>query len=437
MYISRLALDHYRSWNHCVLDLTPGINILQGANGLGKTNIVEAIEVLSTGLSHRTSSSVPLVQRGEHAATIRANIESVTDPEPADDGVNTSADAVDISDMKPVRQTQTTTLEATIAARGANRARINGGQSRYLREILGTLPTVSFTPEDQQLVAGDPAVRRSFINQVASLLIPGYANRLQSFTHVAKQRAALLKQLGQWQRAGSPIDAALSGLEIWTGQFIEAGVALSRDRQRIIAELNKSFGPLYARLAGVAGDLPSNAEIQDTAQNGGEQAAVEYVPSFDEILGTQAPEPLISQHFQRIYPGEVSRGVNLIGPQRDDLLVTLNGMPAREFASNGEMWTLALALKMAQYRALCEYFDTRPVVILDDVFAQLDESRRTKILHFAAAQDQVLITAAAESDIPILPANESAESGEIPVNRIAVADLKRRDEADAERAGEQ
>lgn len=100
-------------------------------------------------------------------------------------------------------------------------------------------------------------MRRSFINQVASLLIPGYANRLQSFTHVAKQRAALLKQLGQWQRAGSPIDAALSGLEIWTGQFIEAGVALSRDRQRIIAELNKSFGPLYARLAGVAGDLPS------------------------------------------------------------------------------------------------------------------------------------------------------------------------------------
>ena len=190
-------------------------------------------------------------------------------------------------------------------------------------------------------------------------------------------------------------------------------------------------------MAGVAGDLPSNAKIQNAAQDGGEQAAVEYVPSFDEILGTQAPEPLISQHFQRIYPGEVSRGVNLIGPQRDDLLVTLNGMPAREFASNGEMWTLALALKMAQYQALCEYFDTRPVVILDDVFAQLDESRRTEILRFAAAQDQVLITAAAESDIPILPANESAESGEIPVNRIAVADLKRRDEADAERAGEQ
>ena len=237
-----------------MLDLTPGINILQGANGLGKTNIVEAIEVLSTGLSHRTSSSVPLVQRGEHAATIRANIESVTDPEPADDGVNASADAVDISDMKPVRQTQTTTLEATIAARGANRARINGGQSRYLREILGTLPTVSFTPEDQQLVAGDPAVRRSFINQVASLLIPGYANRLQSFTHVAKQRAALLKQLGQWQRAGSPIDAALSGLEIWTGQFIEAGAqprqaAHHRGTEQVVRPAVCQIGRCGGRLA--------------------------------------------------------------------------------------------------------------------------------------------------------------------------------------------
>jgi DNA replication and repair protein RecF len=263
LYISRLALDHYRSWNHCVLDLTPGINILQGANGLGKTNIVEAIEVLSTGLSHRTSSSVPLVQRSEHAATIRANIESVTDPEPAGDGVNTSADAVDISDMKPVRQTQTTTLEATIAARGANRARINGGQSRYLREILGTLPTVSFTPEDQQLVAGDPAVRRSFINQVASLLIPGYANRLQSFTHVAKQRAALLKQLGQWQRAGSPIDAALSGLEIWTGQFIEAAqprqAAHHRGTEQVVRPAVCQIGRCSGRLAVQCGNSECRA----------------------------------------------------------------------------------------------------------------------------------------------------------------------------------
>ena len=133
MYISRLALDHYRSWEHCVLDFKPGINILQGANGLGKTNIVEAIEVLSTGSSHRASSSLPLIEKGCTSATIRANVE---------DG-----------------ETQHT-YEATIVARGANRARIDGGKSQYMRDLIGRTPSVSFTPEDQRLVAGDPATRR-------------------------------------------------------------------------------------------------------------------------------------------------------------------------------------------------------------------------------------------------------------------------------------
>lgn len=145
MYISRLALDHYRSWEHCVLDFEPGINILQGANGLGKTNIVEAVEVLSTGSSHRTSSSLPLIEKGCASATIRANVE--------DD------------------ETQHT-YEATIVARGANRARIDGGKSQYMRDLIGRTPSVSFTPEDQRLVAGDPATRRNFINQAASLLLP-------------------------------------------------------------------------------------------------------------------------------------------------------------------------------------------------------------------------------------------------------------------------
>ena len=169
MYISRLALDHYRSWEHCVLDFEPGINILQGANGLGKTNIVEAVEVLSTGSSHRTSSSLPLIEKGCTSATIRANVE--------DD------------------ETQHT-YEATIVARGANRARIDGGKSQYMRDLIGRTPSVSFTPEDQRLVAGDPATRRNFINQAASLLLPYYAQLLHQFTLVAKQRTALLKQLG-------------------------------------------------------------------------------------------------------------------------------------------------------------------------------------------------------------------------------------------------
>ena len=277
MHISRLALDHYRSWDHCVLDFEPGINILQGSNGLGKTNIVEAVEVLSTGSSHRTSSSLPLVEKGHPSATVRANVE-------------------DAGEQR--------TYEITIAARGANRARVDGGKSQYMRDIVGLVPSVSFTPEDQRLVSGDPATRRNFLNQAASLLLPRYAQSLQQFTHVAKQRAALLKQLSD----GSGIDpeygrqAVLSGLEVWTGQFIALGVQLTKDRNDVIGLLREPFTRIYASLAGEE-----------------EQADLVYEPSFDEVLLFDEPAAEISRHFQRIYPGEVARGQNLIGPQRDDL----------------------------------------------------------------------------------------------------------------------
>ena len=358
MHISRLALDHYRSWEHCVIDFEPGINILQGSNGLGKTNIVEAVEVLSTGSSHRTSSSLPLIEKGYPSATIRANVEGA-------DGQRS--------------------YEITIAARGANRARVDGGKSQYMRDIIGAVPSVSFTPEDQRLVSGDPATRRNFLNQAASLLLHRYMQSLQQFAHIAKQRAALLKQLSD----GSGIDseygrqAVLSGLEVWTGQFIEIGMQVTRDRNEVIGRLRDPFSRIYKALAGAS-----------------EAADLLYEPSFDEVMLYDEPAAEISRHFQRIYPGEVARGQNLIGPQRDDLTLLLNDMPAREFASNGEMWTMALALKMALYEVVSAQWDTKPIVILDDVFAQLDESRRGQILDFAKRQDQVLITVAAASDIP-------------------------------------
>ncbi|MEF2736982.1 MAG: DNA replication and repair protein RecF [Bifidobacterium choerinum] len=358
MFISRLALDHFRSWDHCLLDFTPGVTILQGANGLGKTNIVEAIEFLSTGASHRTSSSAPLVERGFDMAAIRAN---VTDEDAA----------------------RTTTYEVTIRVKGANRARVNGGPSLYLRDIVGDIPLVAFTPDDQRLVSADPAARRQFLNQTASLLVRGYADTLQRFTHVAKQRATLLKQLGAADDFDASRDAALSGLEIWTGQYIDLGLQLTRNRMAVVDRLRAPFHELVHELAGAGND-----------------AELDYEPSFDEILqGEDAPR-LISEHFQRLYAGEVARGRNLIGPQRDDMPIGLNGFPAREFASNGEMWTLGLALKMAVCRLLEERFGTQPIVILDDVFAQLDETRRAQILRFAAAQRQVFITVAAASDIP-------------------------------------
>ena len=385
VYISRLALDHYRSWESLVVDLASGVNVLHGENGLGKTNIVEAIEVLSTGSSHRTSSSLPLVERGESKATIRANV---------------------------VERDTATTYEATITTRGANRARVNSGASRYLRDIVGLVPSVSFTPDDQRLVSGEPAARRTFLDQAGALLVPRYADMVQQLTRIGRQRAALLKQLGQ--REGS-FDAALSGLEIWTGQFIEAGVALTRVRARVIDHLAGPFAAIYARLASGKG-----------------AASLAYAPSFEEVTEADAadPRPAISAHFQRLYAGEVARGINLIGPQRDDLAVTLDGVPAREFASNGEMWTMALALKMALFEAVAADRGVKPIVILDDVFAQLDESRRAQILDFAGSQDQVLITAAAAGDIPGGLGGDANDAGRIAPNIIDVASLMRQSEKD-------
>jgi DNA replication and repair protein RecF len=461
VYISRLALDHFRSWDHCILDFSRGVNILQGYNGLGKTNIVEAVEVLSTGSSHRVSSSLPLVEYGESKATIRANVMGEGNDETTTSGT---------ADLEP------TTFEATISIHGANRARINGGSSLYMRDIVGRIPSISFTPEDQSLVSGDPSARRGFLDQAGALLIHGYMQRLQTYSKIAKQRAALLKQLGESQ---GNRNAALSGLEIWTGQFIENGLALTRDRIEIVKRLEEPFSRIYASLAG-----PS---AHGRAQN----ASMEYQPSFTEILSacrdTFAKEPadgnevttnlgnkdisqnnsdsedksdttvdgnaaeyddvrnthrviasgndvgnedistaglrevkgLISQHFQRIYPGEVARGRNLIGPHRDDVMLRLGDMPAKEFASNGEMWTLALALKMALFEVVTKNVGITPIVILDDVFAQLDETRRHQILDFAQHQQQVLITVAAASDIP-----DIAAGGAHQANVIDLAELK-------------
>lgn len=365
MRVTRLALDHYRSWAHCIVDFADGVNILVGANGLGKTNIVEALEVLSTGSSHRTSSSLPLIQRDCHTATIRANVTS-------DDGE------------------QTTTYEVSIRDRGANRARINGGNSLYMREVVGQVPCVTFAPEDQRLVMGEPAYRRGFLDQTAALLVPGYVALMQQFTHIAKQRATLLKQLSQHEH-GMPVDAMMSGLEVWTGQFVQVGMELTRCRLDVIRRLDKPFQTCYRDLAG------------DT-----QCAGLQYEPSFEEVVQREDPALEISAHFQRLYVGEVSSGRNLIGPHRDDIRVLLRDMDAREFASNGETWTLALALKMAVFELIHRERGVMPMMILDDVFSQLDDNRRQQILHMALNQGQVLITAASAHDIPDIDVADSA-----------------------------
>lgn len=417
VYISRLALDYFRSWDHCVLDLDSHVNVLFGHNGLGKTNIAEAVEFLSTGSSHRAGSSQPLIQHGQKSAVIRANVESgrdVFDPGISSPGKKTGT--------KPDQYT------VTIPAKGANRARINNGPALYLRDIVGDVKTVSFTPEDQWLISLDPARRRSFLDSAGSQIIRDYFRVSQKYAHISKQRSALLKNIanrrdrdsGTYSPAGDgryggydshSIAQDYSGLEVWTGQLISTGIELTRLRAGICDQLEGPFSRIYSHIAGDS-----------------QKATLEYFPSFTEVYDfPDDPFSAISGHFQRLFEGEAAQARNLIGPHRDDIGFFLNSMPAREYASNGELWTLALALKMALFEILSEKMaaghderhddndagnapDTpgsnchgtrnKPILILDDVFSQLDTYRRTKIVDFAAGQGQVLITAASRSDIP-------------------------------------
>lgn len=402
MHVTRLVLDHYRSWKHCLVDFEPGVNVLYGRNGLGKTNIVEAVEVLATGGSHRTSATVPLVERGEKIATIRANVVDGIN----DDG-NSSLDTAN-----------TTTYAVTLPVRGGNKARVNGGASQPLRSVVGQVRAVVFAPDDQLLVSMDPARRRAFLDSAGAQLIPGYYELAQEFARIAKQRAKLLRQIGQERSLGHGVGPLLDALEAWTGSFIDRGLRLTQARSKVCALLEKPFASIYADLSG------------------GGTASMLYAPGFAEAEAVcEAPvarqdwqsEPqvgvpvleAISGHFQRIFDGEVAQSRNLIGPHRDDVMFMLDGAPAKEYASNGEMWMIALALKMALFTVL-EGGPAQdgsptgaPVLILDDVFSQLDAARRLQIVEFASRQEQTLITVAAPGDVP-----EGIEAHMIDVHKI-------------------
>lgn len=353
MYISRLALDHFRSWEQCLLDLAPGITIFYGENGIGKTNIVEAAEFLSTGMSHRASSAKPLIQAGRSSAHIRANVE--------------------------FREEQQTQYAVTLSSRGGHRARVNGGASGFLRDVLGQVPSVTFAPEDQRLVSAEPALRRQFLDTAAIVLFPQYYDLLQRYTHIAKQRAALLKNVATLRtQPDADLSQVFVGLEIWTAQLVQTGLEMTQMRSQVCERLAEPFCQIYEHVAGP-------------------QQIVElrYSPSYAE-----GEYEAVIAHYQRLFEGEVAQARNLIGPHRDDVEFILNGMPAKDYASNGEMWSIALALKMALFEVMKEAKETIPILILDDVFAQLDNARRSQILDFASQNDQVLITVAAKDDVP-------------------------------------
>jgi DNA replication and repair protein RecF len=356
MHLRRLAVVDFRSWEQADLELGPGVTVLVGPNGVGKTNLVEAACYLATLSSHRVASDAPLIRRGADRAVVRAQV--------VHDGRELGVE-LEINDGRP------------------NRARVNRAPVTRPRDVLGILRVVLFAPEDLALVRGDPAERRRFLDDLLVSRLPRYASVRADYDRVLRQRSALLKSA----RAGGD----LRTLDVWDGHLATHGAALLAGR----LELVTAIAPLAAEAFGEV--APTSAPVSlayRSALDPEPGPAVTGLPADRAELAE-----LLLAALGRMRRQEVERGVCLVGPHRDDLELRLGDGPAKGYASHGESWALALALRLASYRLL-HADDVEPVLVLDDVFAELDSRRRRALADVARRAEQVLITAAVAEDVP-------------------------------------
>lgn len=357
MYVRHLSLVDFRSWPAAEWPLAPGANVLIGRNGSGKTNLVEALGYLAALSSHRVASDAPLIRRGAERAIARAAV---------------------------VSEGRELLLEVEITAGRANRARINRAPVTRARDIVGVLRTVLFAPEDLALVRGDPAERRRFLDEVLIMRAPRLAGVRSDYDRVLKQRGALLKSAGpRRSRAG----ADLSTLDVWDEHLATAGAALLLARLDLVTQLNPHVVAAYADLA------PASEAVELIYRSSLGEALPGRRRTQDDLHKALLTEMI------RVRPQELERGVCLVGPHRDDLELRLGAGPAKGYASHGESWSLALALRLGGF-SLLRSDGVDPVLVLDDVFAELDTSRRDRLTELVADADQVLITAAVPDDVP-------------------------------------
>lgn len=387
MYISHVSLTDFRSYAQFDLELAPGTNILVGPNGTGKTNIAEAIGYLATLSSHRVPNDGPLLRFGTERAMVRARVH---------------------------RGRQTTALEVEITPGKANRARINRANPVRSREILGIVKTVLFAPEDLSLVKGDPSHRRRFLDDLLVSLRPAQGANRGDYDRVLKQRNALLKSA---RKAGKLSDTHEATLQVWDHHLAQAGARLLRGRLEVLGLLAPYLGAAYASLTD--GSKPATAFyrstiVEDIGDDGASLSMTPGSPMMAPGSGAIASATLLKAGLPELEEmflaaiathrkKEVERGMTLVGPHRDELVLSLGPAPAKGYASHGETWSLALALRLASYKVFGED-DPRegagPILILDDVFAELDVSRRAKLAAIVAGADQVIVTAAVAADVP-------------------------------------
>ncbi len=366
MHVAHLSLHDFRSYPSLEVPLDAGVTSFVGRNGQGKTNLVEAIDYLSRLSSHRVATDAPLVRVGCEQAVVRASV---------------------------VKEGRTAVLEVEINPGRANRARVNRAMLPRTRDLVGLVRTVVFSPEDLALVKGDPSERRRFLDDLLVLRTPRLAGLRADYDRVLKQRNSLLKTMLAARRARRDDDYAGSTLAVWDEQLVQHGSELLAARVALVEDLRPYVGKAYEAVARGASREDAELEYRATVPVGG----AELSAAFAETLVERRPD-------------EVDRGLSLVGPHRDDLLLTLapvrssgqsaaDKLPVKGYASHGESWSFALALRLAAYDLLRADGDD-PILVLDDVFAELDAERRAQLADLVAGAEQVLVTAAVPADVP-------------------------------------
>jgi DNA replication and repair protein RecF len=359
VHLTRLGLTDFRSYAELTIGLAPGVTTFCGLNGEGKTNLVEAIGYLATLGSHRVATDAPLIRRDAGSAADRAIVRAVV-------GSSRGEALVEI-EINPGK---------------ANRVRVNRAPLPRPREILGILRTVLFAPEDLALVKGDPGERRRFLDELLVATAPRYSAVRADYERVVKQRTALLKSAGAKGHLRGPAREAMAAtLDTWDAQLAKAGAPLLAGRLKLTEALRPHVVAAYDAVSGGTKEPP----------------VISYRSSVP-AESTDELEESILKAAAAARSNELDRGVCLVGPHRDELELAIGGLPARGYASHGESWSLALALRLASFALLRE--DEDPVLILDDVFAELDTGRRERLAALVAGADQVLITAAVAEDVP-------------------------------------
>ncbi|MEV6599026.1 DNA replication/repair protein RecF [Actinoplanes sp. NPDC051346] len=357
MYVRRVELTDFRSYERVAVDFDPGVAVLVGQNGMGKTNLVEALGYVATLDSHRVATDAPLVRAGAAAAVIRCAI---------------------------VHEGRELLVELEIVPGKANRARLNRSPVRRSREVLGALRMVLFAPEDLELVRGDPGERRRYLDELLVARQPRYAGVRADYDRVVKQRNALLRTAYLTRKVGGTRGQDLSTLAVWDQHLAQHGAELLAGRLDLVAALGPHLTKAY-----------------DAVAAGRTSATIAYASRLGDGLTPDRPalEAALLASLADRRQAETERGVTLVGPHRDDLTLTLGDLPAKGYASHGESWSFALALRLAAYDLL-RTDGVEPVLILDDVFAELDAGRRERLAALVSDATQLLVTCAVPEDVP-------------------------------------